>query len=88
MRRPAFTLVEMLVSVAIVLLMMLLFAEIFRLATSSMTTQRGIAENDQRARSAQTVIKADIDSRTFKRLVPFSDIPIVAPNPFPLPPRS
>lgn len=71
--RAGFTLVEMLVSVALVLLMMLMFTEIFQLLSGSMTTQRGISENDQRERLLVTVLKADLDSRTFQYLLPFSN---------------
>ncbi len=67
-----FTLVEMLVSVALVVLMMSMFAEIFQLAANSMGTQRGIAENDQRARSLITILRADLDKRTFRVLIPFA----------------
>lgn len=66
-----FTLVEMLVSVALVLLMMSLFATIFQIASGSVSKQRGISQNDQRARSVQTVIKGDLDKRTFRNVIPF-----------------
>lgn len=67
-----FTLVEMLVAVALVLLMMSLFAQVFQLAGGTITTQRGIAENDQRSRTFQNVIKADLDKRTFRYVMPWS----------------
>ena len=66
-----FTLVEMLVAVTIVLLMMSMFAQLFQLAGGSVSQQRGIMENDQRARSVQTIIKADLDKRTFRLVIPF-----------------
>ncbi len=66
-----FTLVEMLVSVALVLLLMTLFAQVFQIAAGSVSTQRGLMENDQRARSVQTVLKGDLEKRTFRKLVPF-----------------
>lgn len=66
-----FTLVEMLVAVALVLLMMSLFAQVFQLAGGTITTQRGIAENDQRSRTFQNVIKADLDKRTFRMVMPW-----------------
>ncbi|HID23350.1 MAG TPA: prepilin-type N-terminal cleavage/methylation domain-containing protein, partial [Planctomycetaceae bacterium] len=69
--RRGFTLVEMLVSVALVVLLMSMFAEIFQLATGAMSTQRGLAENDQRTRSLAAVIRADLDKRTFRNVVPF-----------------
>ncbi len=67
-----FTLVEMLVAVALVLLMMSLFAQVFQLAGGTITTQRGIAENDQRSRTFQNVFKADLDKRTFRQVMPWS----------------
>ena len=70
--RGGFTLVEMLVSVAIMLLMMSMFAQVFQLAGSTITSQRGVAENDQRSRSIQTVITADLDKRSFRLVVPWS----------------
>lgn len=90
--RAGFTLVEMLVSVALVLLMMLMFTEIFQLLSGSMTTQRGISENDQRERLLVTVMKADLDSRTFQYLLPFSNYQTFTTpagvNPAPTDPRS
>jgi prepilin-type N-terminal cleavage/methylation domain-containing protein len=69
--RSGFTLIEMLISVALVLLMMVLFAEIFGLASESMTLQQAIADGDQQVRSFTTVFRADIQKRTFQTLVPF-----------------
>ncbi|WP_417386319.1 prepilin-type N-terminal cleavage/methylation domain-containing protein [Gimesia sp.] len=66
-----FTLVELLVSVALVLLMMVMFTEIFQIASSSITAQRGLSENDQRARMLTTLIQSDLNKRTFQNLVPF-----------------
>lgn len=71
--RTGFTLVEMLVSVALVLLMMLMFTEIFQLLSGSMTLQRGISENDQRERLLVTVLQSDLENRTFQYLLPFSN---------------
>jgi type II secretory pathway pseudopilin PulG len=70
--RRAFTLVEMLIAVGITVMMMTLFAEIFQLASNSMTKQRGLSENDQRSRSFITIIKADLDKRTFRYVMPFA----------------
>ena len=55
--RQAFTLVEMMIAVALVLLMMSLFAEIFSVAIGSMSRSKGVAENDQRARMVLTILK-------------------------------
>jgi len=67
-----FTLVEMLVAVALVLLMMTLFAQIFQLAGGSVSTQRGIMENDQRARTAQILISGDLKLRSYRYVFPFA----------------
>lgn len=69
--RSGFTLVEMLVSVTLVLLMMLMFASIFEMATNSVSKQRGIAENDQRARSLTTILRADFHKRTLRYGLPY-----------------
>lgn len=77
-----FTLVEMLVAVALVVLMMTMFAQIFQLATGSMTKQKAIAENDQRARTLVTIIKNDLNARTFVDIRPFfpTESPSLDPN--------
>ena len=64
--------IEMLVAVTLVLVMMVLFAEVFQIAGNSISKTRGIAENDQRARTLQTIIKADLDKRTFRWVYPFA----------------
>ena len=71
-RRGGFTLVEMLVSVALVVLMMTLFASIFQLATGAMSTQKGLAENDQRSRLVLNSLRNDLSRRTMKLVLPFA----------------
>jgi prepilin-type N-terminal cleavage/methylation domain-containing protein len=82
--RPGFTLVEMLVSVALVLLMMSLFASIFSMASNSVSTQRGISLNDQKARSLTTMIRADLHHRTMRYPQPFypGENSATSPTPF------
>ena len=72
LRSQGFTLVEMLVAVTLVLVMMVLFAEVFQIAGGAISKTRGIAENDQRARTLQTIIKADLDKRTMRWVYPFA----------------
>ncbi len=67
-----FTLVEMLVAVTLVLIMMSMFAEIFQIAGGSIAKTRGLAENDQRSRTLQTIIKADLDKRSYRWVYPFA----------------
>src|SRR5690606_40498968 len=59
--------VEMLVSVALVLLIMALFAQAFDLAAGSIKKTRGLAENDQRARSMVTILLGDLQKRTYRQ---------------------
>lgn len=70
--RSGFTLVEMLVSVALILVIMILFAEIFQIATASLSKQKGLAENDQRARLLTTTIRWDLKKRTFTNIIPLT----------------
>lgn len=73
-RVSGFTLIEMLISVSLVLLMMVLFAEVFGLASSSMTLQRAIADNDQQVRAFSTILRGDLQKRTFRDVVPYSPL--------------
>lgn len=91
--RAAFTLVEMLVAVAIVVVMMTLFATIFQMATGAMGKQRGIGENDQRVRLVAEMLRNDLGStpkdpvtgtnsrryRTFRVLIPWAANESAAP---------
>lgn len=82
--RTGFTLVEMLVAVALVLLMMTMFAEIFKHATDAISLQRSMANNDQKARSVTTILRADLDKRTMRTFLPFfnGEDSNTSPNPF------
>jgi type II secretory pathway pseudopilin PulG len=82
--RGGFTLVEMLVSVTLVLLMMTMFASIFSMATDSVSKQRGISQNDQRARSLVTIMRSDFQHRTFRYPLPFypGEDSATSPTPF------
>lgn len=81
--RMGFTLIEMLVSVTLVLMMMVMFGEIFQLATNSVSKQRVMADNDQNTRTFVTVIRGDLDKRSFRTLVPFyANEPVDKGTPF------
>ena len=69
--QSGFTLIEMLMAVTLVLIMMIMFAEVFQLAGGSVTKQRTLANNDQNSRTFVTVLRRDLDQRTFRSLVPF-----------------
>lgn len=66
-----FTLVELLVALGLISLLMLMFAEVFTVATGTMSTQRGVMENDQRARTLETVLGNDLANRSMRSVVPF-----------------
>jgi len=83
-----FTLIEMLISVSLVLMMMVLFAEIFSLASNSMTLQRAIADNDQQVRSFSTILRSDLQKRTFRRVVPYSPLESIDAQSLPFEDRS
>ena len=70
-KRGGFTLLEMLIATTLVLLMMLLFAEVFGLATETVSTRKGMAANDQKARLLTTRFDNDLTARTFRTVVPF-----------------
>jgi prepilin-type N-terminal cleavage/methylation domain-containing protein len=69
--RGGFTLVEMLVTLALTLIMMLLFAQIFQIAGNFVTRQKAIGENDQAARILTTALKTDLQARTMHFVAPF-----------------
>ncbi len=85
-RPHGFTLVELLVALGLVALLMLMFAQVFQVATATMSTQRGIMENDQRARMLTTIIGSDLNHRTMRSVMPFQpgeqDYPMHGPFSF------
>src|SRR3984885_3662516 len=66
-----FTLIEILVVLALTLVMMSMFATIFSMTGTFVTKQKGIGENDQSARILTTVLKTDLEARTMRLLAPF-----------------
>ncbi|MEE3365212.1 MAG: prepilin-type N-terminal cleavage/methylation domain-containing protein, partial [Planctomycetota bacterium] len=70
--RGGFTLVEMLVAVTLVLMMMMMFAQVFEGAAGINTKVRGLSRNDQRSRLVSTIIVSDLEKRTFRTVIPFA----------------
>jgi prepilin-type N-terminal cleavage/methylation domain-containing protein len=68
--RRGFTLIEVMVVLALTLVMMAAFAQIFSMTGTFVTKQKGIGENDQAARILTTVLKADLQSRTMRFVAP------------------
>jgi prepilin-type N-terminal cleavage/methylation domain-containing protein len=71
MRKRGFTLVEMLVATALVVLMMLMFAQIFQTAGGLVSNQKGMAKQDQSLRTLTILLRGDIGQRTFREVIPF-----------------
>ncbi|WP_437186339.1 PulJ/GspJ family protein [Planctomicrobium sp. SH668] len=65
--RSGFTLVEMLVSTALVVLIMTLFAQIYGSTVQTITQQRGIGNNDQKARTLNMLMLNDLNARTYRQ---------------------
>ena len=66
-----FTLIEVLVVLALTLVMMSMFAAIFTMTGTFVAKQKGVGENDQSARILTTVLKTDLEARTMRLVVPF-----------------
>jgi hypothetical protein len=69
--KTGFTLVEMLVATALVVLMMLMFAQIFQTAAGLVSNQKGMAKQDQNVRTMTILLQGDIKQRTFRDVIPF-----------------
>ena len=65
-QRPGFTLTEMLVATALTLIILLIFAQVYRTATATIVQQRGIGQNDARARMMSTILRNDLQKATFR----------------------
>ena len=66
-----FTLIEVMIVLALTLVMMSMFAVIFGMTGTFVTKQKGVGENDQSARILTTVLKTDLEARTMRLLAPF-----------------
>jgi len=62
-----FTLVELLVSTALVVLIMTLFAQIYGSTIQTITLQRGIGNNDHKARTLNTLMLSDLRGMTYRQ---------------------
>src|ERR1700722_16518465 len=69
--RRGFTLIEVLVVLALTLVMMAAFAQIFTQTGNFVARQKGIGENDQAARILTMVLKSDLANRTMLSVAPF-----------------
>jgi len=67
--RRGFTLIEMLVSTALVMLIMLLFARIFEEAIGTVRAQRALIANDEKARAFTTTMRRDLNNLTYRASV-------------------
>lgn len=69
--QAGFTLIEMLVATALMIVIMTLFAETFGIASEMISKQKGVARNDQHARTFTSIVRTDIERRTFRDVIPF-----------------
>ncbi len=67
-QRHGFTLTEMLVSTGLVLLIMSFFAQIYTTALGTISEQRGLANNDQKARTVSEVLRNDLDLMSYRQI--------------------
>ncbi|WP_437205391.1 PulJ/GspJ family protein [Planctomicrobium sp. SH664] len=75
-----FTLVEMLVATGLVALIMMLFAQIYGSAVSTITDQRALANNDQRARNVATLLRSDLANLTYRQAAfPYGTVQGIVP---------
>ena len=64
--RGGFTLVEMLVATTLVILMMLMFAQIYLAAISGLGRQQAAARNDAKARLVDQLLRGDLQRASFR----------------------
>lgn len=64
--RGGFTLVEMMVATTLVVLMMLMFAQIYIAAVSSLGDQQAIARNDAKSRLADMLLRGDLRRGSYR----------------------
>jgi prepilin-type N-terminal cleavage/methylation domain-containing protein len=72
-RRPGFTLVEMLVSMALILFIMVILSDAFVAALESFRRLKAIGDMEDRMRSAATFIRADLSADHFESRKRLSD---------------
>lgn len=65
--RAAFTLVELLVATALVLLIMVMMAQVFGVALGTINSQTAIAHNDQKARMLTAQVRNDLQEMTYRQ---------------------
>src|SRR5688572_11398631 len=65
-RRPAFTLVEMMVSVALVLFIMVILTEAFGKGLESFRTLKSVGDMESRLRAADMVLRRDLKADHFE----------------------
>ena len=66
-RRPAFTIIELMVALALVLFIMSIIAQVFGDASEAFRSQRAKAELSEKLRFLTQSIRADLRSRHFER---------------------
>ena len=70
-RRAGFTLVELMVTVALSIIILGMFAALYRWTTDTYSKQKGNRRNDQRSRMLSIIIRADLQLRSFRDVVAY-----------------
>jgi hypothetical protein len=68
----------MLVAMTLVIMMMMMFANMFGTAVGTMRRQRSLANNDQKARAVTALLRSDLEAATYKSQL-YSDSPGLVP---------
>lgn len=79
-RRSAFTLVEMLVSLALTVFIMVILAEAFKTGLETFRQLKAIGDMDQNLRAAATIIRRDLKADHFEGMRRLSDTSFFAPS--------
>tara|TARA_R100000789_G_scaffold100622_1_gene112308 strand:+ start:13569 stop:15485 length:1917 start_codon:yes stop_codon:yes gene_type:complete len=70
----------MLVAVGLLIVIMTIFAEIFSIAVTAMSRQKGLANNDQQARTAFTIIDGDLKRMSYRSAAIFDSHKTIVPT--------
>jgi hypothetical protein len=80
-RLGGFTLVEMLVVVALTVLLMSIIAEIFVLASETLTNLRAVSDANQKIRTVEAIVRQDLANRTIREVQPTAERMMFGPGP-------
>src|SRR5437588_4479437 len=80
-RRQAFTLVEMMVSMALVIFIMVLLSQAFVASMQAFRTLKGIGDMEEKLRTASAILRRDLAALHFQGQQPLSQVDLTRPPP-------